>query len=292
MEVMFEQYRKEYSDVYSSAKIIEFAREEILADIAGKMNPLSEIPEVREAVGRFYDEIYGKGAGEEFQRGIEGSRYSVRKAAEEPAAFSMGKERDDAAEIMDYFEGTKAEQGREMSLDEMMEEAARSEEGMSAEETDAAAREIMEEMGGGNKFDSNSADAIMREQEMTKENFKLLNELSNSNLKHNVDDVIAITKTNSGKLIWLENGNELAGLVHIVKEHGIDFINKGISQYEISHYLIEAINKGKVIGYQGRGTGRPIYEFEYNGTIQFVAITIGDNGFIVGANPVSMKENR
>ena len=30
---------------------------------------------------------------------------------------------------------------------------------------------------------------------------------------------------------------------------------------------------------------RPIYEFTYNGTKHRVAIDIGNNGFIVGANP-------
>ena len=39
------------------------------------------------------------------------------------------------------------------------------------------------------------------------------------------------------------------------------------------------------MGYQGRGTGRPIYEFVYNGEVRQVAITVGSNGFIVGANP-------
>lgn len=52
---------------------------------------------------------------------------------------------------------------------------------------------------------------------------------------------------------------------------------------------MNAIDKGKVVGYQGRGTGRPIYEFVYNGTTQRGGITISDNGFIVGANPVSLK---
>ena len=67
--------------------------------------------------------------------------------------------------------------------------------------------------------------------------------------------------------MWLENGTDTAGLNHIITEHADDFLNK------------------KIVGYQGRGTGRPIYEFTYNGEIHKVAITVGNNGFIVGANP-------
>ena len=43
----------------------------------------------------------------------------------------------------------------------------------------------------------------------------------------------------------------------------------------------------KIVGYQGKGNGRPIYEFIYKGKKQRVAITTGNNGFVIGANPVS-----
>ena len=35
---------------------------------------------------------------------------------------------------------------------------------------------------------------------------------------------------------------------------------------------------------------RPIYEFTYNGTRQRVAITVSNNGYIVGANPRSLPK--
>ncbi|RGC52320.1 hypothetical protein [Absiella sp. AM29-15] len=116
-----------------------------------------------------------------------------------------------------------------------------------------------------------------------------MKELAESGVKYNVEDVVMITKNSSGKLVWLEYGGDSAGLNHIIEKHGKDFIKIGISQDEIPDYLASAVEKGKIVGYQGRGTGRPIYEFVYNGTTQRVGITIGDNGFIVGANPSSMK---
>ncbi|MDY3521489.1 hypothetical protein JSO54_02760 [Riemerella anatipestifer] len=48
------------------------------------------------------------------------------------------------------------------------------------------------------------------------------------------------------------------------------------------------MKENKIVGYQGSGTGRPIYELIYKGTKQKVAITIGSNGFVVGANPTSL----
>ena len=40
--------------------------------------------------------------------------------------------------------------------------------------------------------------------------------------------------------------------------------------------------EGYVVDMQGT---RPIYEVIYNGTIKRVAITVSENGFVVGANP-------
>ena len=116
-------------------------------------------------------------------------------------------------------------------------------------------------------------------------NSNLLDELANSGVKYNPEDIVAITKTADGKLVWLENGIDTAGLNHIITEHADDFLNKGITQEQIPDYVMNALENGKIVGYQGRGTGRPIYEFTYNGEIHKVAITVGNNGFIVGANP-------
>ena len=51
-----------------------------------------------------------------------------------------------------------------------------------------------------------------------------------------------------------------------------------------------AVAIGKIVGYQAKGTGHPIYKVNYNGKEYKVAITIGNNGYIVGANPKSLKE--
>ena len=115
-------------------------------------------------------------------------------------------------------------------------------------------------------------------------NSGLLDELANSGVKYNPDDVVAITKNADGKLVWLENGNSNAGLEHIM-QHADQFATKGISSDKIPDFIMHALEEGKVVGTQRT---RTIYEVMYEGKLQRVAISVGDNGFIVGANPKSI----
>ncbi|TWH78104.1 RHS repeat-associated core domain-containing protein [Sedimentibacter saalensis] len=117
-------------------------------------------------------------------------------------------------------------------------------------------------------------------------NAGLLDELASNGVKYTADDVLAVTKTADGKLVWLESGNSKAGMQHIL-EHADDFAQKGIQQSQIKDLVMESLTNGKIVGYQGRGTGRPIYEVTFGGKTYQTAITVGDNGFIVGANPTT-----
>ncbi len=113
---------------------------------------------------------------------------------------------------------------------------------------------------------------------------KLIDELVISGEKYTLEDLVAITKTPDGKLVWLEKGNASAGLQHI-EGHLNDFLANGISQKQIPEFITQALSKGKHVGMQNT---RPIYEVVFNGKTHRVAVTVGDNGFIVGANPVSL----
>ncbi len=114
----------------------------------------------------------------------------------------------------------------------------------------------------------------------------LIDELIDSEVKFNSDDIVAITKRPDGKIVWIENGNEKAGLEHIYR-HSEDFAKKGIEKDKIKSLIIQSLEKGEIIGYQGKGEGRPIYKVKYEGEIHHTAITVGSNGFVVGANPAS-----
>lgn len=59
----------------------------------------------------------------------------------------------------------------------------------------------------------------------------------------------------------------------------------GVSEAQIPDLVIDAVSKGKIVGYQGTDPGRPIYEVAFGGKSVRVAVTTGNNGFIVGANP-------
>jgi filamentous hemagglutinin len=111
---------------------------------------------------------------------------------------------------------------------------------------------------------------------------RLLNELSSQGTKYTPENIVGIGKNPDGQIFFLEKGNSRAGLQHIVEGHGADFARRGITESQIPEAVMEAITRGNVVGLQGR---RPIYEVEFNGQIHRIAVTTGDNGFVVGANP-------
>ena len=112
-----------------------------------------------------------------------------------------------------------------------------------------------------------------------------VHELKVKGVKFNIDDLVATGRDSSGKVIFLEKGNAKAGLEHIIKTHRDDFARMGVTKDQIPSVVMEAVTKGKVVGYQGKNMGRPIYELVVNGQKSRIAVTTGNNGFIVGANP-------
>ncbi|MEV6849320.1 hypothetical protein [Actinoplanes sp. NPDC051411] len=114
---------------------------------------------------------------------------------------------------------------------------------------------------------------------------ELLKELAANGVKHDPDKVILIGKNGEGKIIFLESGNAKAGLQHVM-DHADQFADIGVPSDKVGQFAFDAATTGKVVGYQGKGTGRPIYEFVFEGRPYRVAVTVGNNGFIVGANPV------
>jgi UDP-N-acetylglucosamine 2-epimerase len=61
------------------------------------------------------------------------------------------------------------------------------------------------------------------------------------------------------------------------------FSKIGVSKNEIPEVLMMAIDKGKIVGFQGANYGRPIFRTSINGRPYDIAITTSENGFIVGA---------
>lgn len=118
----------------------------------------------------------------------------------------------------------------------------------------------------------------------------LIAETQAQGLSISPDKVVGITKDPSGKIVWLERGrggSGGSGLEHIIEQHGKQFNGRGISNSELPGYLLRAVSTGTIVGMQG---SRPIYEFTYNGVRHRVAITVSENGYIVGANPRSLPK--
>ncbi|MHA6910396.1 beta strand repeat-containing protein, partial [Ralstonia pseudosolanacearum] len=112
-----------------------------------------------------------------------------------------------------------------------------------------------------------------------------LDVLAANGVKFSQQNVVATGRTQSGQIVFLETGTTKAGLEHIIDAHGAEFASMGVSPKEIPDVVMRAVTQGTLVGYQGSGTGRPIYEVNVNGQSQRIAVTVGSNGFIVGANP-------
>ena len=117
------------------------------------------------------------------------------------------------------------------------------------------------------------------------EKLALLAELAQLNMKHTPEKIVKIAKQANGKIVFLEEGNSDAGLQHILEKHSLEFADQGIKQNQIPDIIIKAITEGKAIRYQGKKQTRIIYEVNFNGKTHYIALTVSDNGYIVGANP-------
>ena len=108
------------------------------------------------------------------------------------------------------------------------------------------------------------------------------------------ENIIAVTELPNGQIVWLEtgsvggNGKKAAGLAHILDQHMQDFANNGIAPEQIPDIVFDAITQGELVGTLGEQIPpRPVYLIVYNGKPLYIAVTVGSNGFVVGANPIS-----
>lgn len=97
----------------------------------------------------------------------------------------------------------------------------------------------------------------------------------------------------SDQLIWLEKGNENAGLNHILNKHANDFFVKhNVSKENIASHIKEIVTNGNIE--YSRLTMRRNREgieklYSYNGKY-YLLTGVGTNGFLVSAYPIKEKE--
>lgn len=126
----------------------------------------------------------------------------------------------------------------------------------------------------------------------------LIEELRIAGVSFDENTLIGLVKSPDGEIVWLDKGLNLvdaqaisvtrrpAGFAHIIEEHGIDFVKKGITETELPEFLLKAVKENNIVDRIG-STSRPVFELSFKGVKQRVAITISNNGYIVGANPIS-----
>lgn len=117
--------------------------------------------------------------------------------------------------------------------------------------------------------------------------------LTENHIKFDADAIIAIDQKPDGQIFFLERGNERAGYKHVLN-HAKDFNNKGVNVAKLPQFIMHTLKNNQQVSVQNaRRGGRPIYHgtlFAQNNHEVDVAISVGSNGFIVGANPVTLKK--
>lgn len=111
-----------------------------------------------------------------------------------------------------------------------------------------------------------------------------MDELSRGGVKHTPGSIVDIARMNSNRIVFLEAGKGGSGLAHINERHASQFADKGISVNDIPYVIMAAITEDKIVGKNGTA---PVYEIAYIGEKEYIAIGVGDNGYIVRANPTS-----
>lgn len=121
----------------------------------------------------------------------------------------------------------------------------------------------------------------------------MLKQLIDAKVKFNADNVLFVTKDKSGQMIWLEKGNDVAGLKHILIKHADDFHDKhNVSRENIAGHINNIISNGNIeysrITKRGNHDG---IEKLYSHKGKYYLLTgTGTNGFIVSAYPIKEKE--
>ncbi|MEI6808213.1 MAG: hypothetical protein WCN95_05785 [bacterium] len=113
---------------------------------------------------------------------------------------------------------------------------------------------------------------------------RLVEELVAKEIKVSPANIVEIEKIGE-KIVFLERGSSSAGLLHIIERHSADFARRGIVEAQIPDAIMSALRAGRVVGTQN---GRPVYEVLFNGIVQRIAITVSNNGYVVGANPSTL----
>ena len=118
-----------------------------------------------------------------------------------------------------------------------------------------------------------------------------MDELANSGVKYNPEDVVMVTKNYDGQVMWLEQGSSRNGWIHIIEKHRMDFRSGENSYYtkEEIQGLMKTFLESKPLD-RGKSPidDSPYMDYLYNG--KRYRIGFGDNGYIKSFFPVPSKK--
>lgn len=112
--------------------------------------------------------------------------------------------------------------------------------------------------------------------------------LKKAGVKFNEKDVVFAIKDKRGNLLWLETGNDKAGLKHIVKNHKNDYqAVYGVGEKDIPGFIKNLLSSGNLLGERrviknGKKGFERTYEYDNK---HYTVAGIGENGFIVSVYP-------
>ena len=147
--------------------------------------------------------------------------------------------------------------------------------------------------------ENSEAERVAQDNEADVAQSVLIEELEQSNVKFTLKDIVFVTRDKTGQIVWLETGNSMAGLKHILDGngktpgHAADFERAfGVKRDDLPAYLKTVIAHGEIVSDKTVKVGaRDGYERVYYYEGKHVVVTaIGMNGFIVSAYPKRIKE--
>ncbi|APU14079.1 MULTISPECIES: hypothetical protein [Actinoalloteichus] len=115
-----------------------------------------------------------------------------------------------------------------------------------------------------------------------------ITELKRGGTKISPARIVRMIRHRCGHLVWLETGDpDHAGQAHILRpKRRKEFADAAIPEHEIIDVVFRCLRRGRFVG---KHKAAEVYEIEIHGGSIRIAITIGDNGFIVTAHPISRK---
>lgn len=100
---------------------------------------------------------------------------------------------------------------------------------------------------------------------------------------------VRIARQPNGKIVFLETGiggDQGRGLAHILEEHSAEFQGQGIPESDVPEVVMRALAQGRLVLKQGT---RDVFKLDFQGRTLYIAVTVGNNGYVVGANPIGRK---